>query len=136
MSGVVSPERLRVVKRWALEEQIEVSGEQHHIKAIKAVFKGAGLSITQDGVTLEEVPTYLCPEPSNSYDKDAVMVMVGIHLVGYVPAELARDYSPPLLELARRGEAVGCESRIWAKLDSGVARARITLLAPEAEDLL
>jgi hypothetical protein len=34
-AGVVSPERLRVVNRWPLEEQIEVAGETYHIKAIK-----------------------------------------------------------------------------------------------------
>lgn len=131
----VSPEHLRVVNRWPLEEQIEVAGETYHIKAIKTVLKQAGKTVTARGVTLDDVPTYLCPEPSNEFDRNAVLVMVGIYSVGYLPAEIAVDYSPALLKLARRGEAVGCQSRIWARLEGGMARARVTVLAPEAEEL-
>ena len=134
-TAVVSPERLRVVNRWPLEEQIEVAGETYHIKAIKAVLKQAGRPVTARGVTLDDVPTYLCPEPSNSFDRNAVMVMVGIYVVGYLPAEIAVDYAPALLALARRGEAVGCQSRIWARIEGGMARARVTVLAPEVEEL-
>jgi hypothetical protein len=133
--GVVSPERLRVVNRWALEEQIEVAGETYHIKAIKTVLKQAGKTVTARGVTLDDVPTYLCPEPSNEFDRNAVLVMVGIYAVGYLPAEIAGDYSPALLKLARHGEAVGCLSRIWARLEGGMTRARVTLLAPEVDEL-
>ncbi len=134
-SGKVEPSHLRVATRWALEEQIEVAGETHHINEIKKVLKGAGLQITRDGVTLDDVPTFLCPEPSNAYDRNAVMVMVGIYLVGYLPAEIAVDYSAPLLALARQGVAVGCQSRIWARIEGGMARARVTLLAPEVDEL-
>lgn len=134
-AAAVSADRLRVVNRWALEEQIEVAGEQHHIKAIKTVLKQAGMPVTAQGVTLDDVPTYLCPEPSNSFDRNAVLVMVGVYAVGYLPAEIAVDYAPALLDLARQGEAVGCQSRIWARIEGGMARARVTVLAPEAEDL-
>jgi hypothetical protein len=134
-SGTVTPDRLRVVTRWALDEQIEVAGETYHINEIKKVLKAAGVQVTKAGVTLDEVPTFLCPEPSNAYDRNAVMVMVGIYMIGYLPADIAVDYSPPLLELARQGEAVGCQSRIWARLEGGMARARVTLLAPEVDEL-
>ena len=129
-------ERMRLEQlRHPLDEQVEVAGETHHIKAIKRVFTDNGMPVTAAGTTLEDLRCSLVPERWNRHDPNAVAVMVGLHHVGYIPAELARDYSPPLLTLASTGVLVTGVARIWAKLDAGVARARVTVLLPEAHVL-
>ena len=120
--------------RHPLDEQVEVAGETHHVKGIRRVFRERGLPITSSGVTLEEVPTVLVPERWNQHDPHAVAVLVGIHLVGYLPADMAVHYSPTLSNLAATGVLATGVSRIWAKNDAGVVRARVTLLIPEAEN--
>lgn len=119
--------------RYPLEEQIEVAGETYHIKGIKRVFSEAGAIITARGCTLEELQCVFVPEPWNQYDPNAVAIMVGLHHVGYVPADLAEDYSGPLRELASTGTLVTGEARIWAKVEGSMVRARVTVLAPDID---
>ena len=118
-----------------LEEQIEAAGEQFRVKAIRRVFKEAGKPITEGGSTLDGVACVLLPEPWNSHDPDAVAIMVGPHHVGYVPADEAPAYSAALMPLAQRGIVTPCEARIWAKSDGGVIRARVTVLAPDPDEI-
>lgn len=118
-----------------LDEQIEVAGETYHTKAIRRVFKDAGMPITQRGSTLESVVACLVPEPWNPHDSNAVAVCCAGHHVGYIPAEMAPDYCSRLIAIAQRNQLVSGTARIWAKSDSGVLRARVTLLVPEAEAL-
>jgi len=59
--------------------------------------------------------------------------MVGAYQVGYLPADLACDYARPLAALANSDVLATGTARIWAKTDAGVARARVTVLIPEAE---
>lgn len=81
---------------------------------------------------MDSVECILVPEPWNPHDQNAVAVAVGKHQVGHLPAELAIDYSAALLVLATNGYLATGEARIWAKSDSGVVRARVTVLIPEA----
>lgn len=118
--------------RHPLDEQVEVAGETFHVKGIKRVFAEAGLPISRKGSTLDSIECILVPEPWNPHDQNAVAVAVGNHQVGYLPADLAIDYSAALLVLATNGYLASGEARIWAKADSGVVRARVTLLIPEA----
>ena len=48
------------------------------------------------------------------------------------PAELAEDYSPPLLRLASVAALAIGEANIWAKDNGGMMRARVTLWIPQA----
>jgi hypothetical protein len=118
-----------------LDEQVEIAGENHHVKDIKKVFRDHKMPITSGGVTIEDLVCVLVPERWNAYDTNAVAVMVGRHHVGYVPAEMARDYSPPLLRLASSGVLITGQARIWAQDESGMVRARVTALLPEASAL-
>jgi Protein of unknown function (DUF2510) len=122
--------------RYPLEEQIEVAGETYHIKGIKRVFSDHKLPITAAGVTLDDLTCLLVPERWNEHDPNAVAVMIGRHQIGYLPAELAKEYSPPLLALASSGTLASGSGRIWAKNDAGVVRARATLLLPEPQVFL
>jgi hypothetical protein len=78
----------------------------------------------------------LVPERWNEHDANAVAVLIQGHHVGYLPADLARDYSPPLLARAAEGSLISGVARVWAKEEGGVARARVTICIPEAEVLM
>jgi len=119
--------------RHPLDEQVEVVGETYHVKGIKEVFRAANRAIPPSGATLEEIQCILAPEPWNPYDSNAVAVMIGVHQVGHLRAELAHDYARPLGDLARQGVLTTGIARIWAKDDSGVVRARVTILIPESD---
>jgi hypothetical protein len=118
-----------------LDEQVEVAGETHHTRAIRAVFRDVGGAITGKGSTLRDLQCTLIPEPWNQYDANAVAVLIGHHHVGYLPAELAEFYSGPLREIAQSGLLISGRARVWAKDDSGMTWARVTIAIPAVEDL-
>lgn len=117
--------------RHPLEEQIEVAGETFHTKGIRRVFADASMPITSRGNELAELQCVLVPEPWNPHDRNAIAIMIGRHQVGYLPAECAEEYVEPLGILAARRLLATGQARVWAKSDSGVVRARVTLLLPE-----
>jgi hypothetical protein len=118
-----------------LDEQVEVAGETHHIKDIRRLYRECGMPMTSKGSTIEDLQCTLIPERWNEHDPNAVAVLIHGHHVGYLPAELARDYSPPLLARAAEGLLISGVARVWAKEDAGVARARVTICIPEADVL-
>jgi hypothetical protein len=120
--------------RHPLDEQVEVAGETHHIAGIKKVFRGRSLPISGQGTEITEAMCVLVPAPWNPYDSNAVAVAIEGHQVGHLPAEVACDYARPLAELANTGLLATGQARIWAKDNSGVVRARVTILIPEASE--
>jgi hypothetical protein len=117
------------------DEQVEVAGETHYTRQARAVFRKHGREIPQKGATLKDLQCVLVPEPWNEYDSNAVAVVIDGHQVGHLPAELAEDYSPPLLRLAQRQMLCPGQARVWAKADSGVVRVRVTILIPAWEEI-
>ncbi len=115
-----------------LDDQIEVAGETHYIRNIKAVFREAGRAITSGGTTLREVPAVLVPEPWNEHDENAVAVMIGTRHVGYLPQGDALEYSRVLVPLAQQGLLAAARARVWAK-DDGAVWARVTVMATPPE---
>jgi hypothetical protein len=101
---------------------VEVSGESYHRDQIARLFHGIGRP--EGGVTMQTA--WLVPEPTNPYDKNAVRVIVRGELVGYVPAELAGSVSRACSAVGRGNVAVG-PARVWARVDEGTWRARVTL---------
>jgi len=118
--------------RHPLENQVEVTGETYYVNGIKRVFAQQGLPISATGSTLEMVTCVLVPNPWNPHDPNAIAVCVDGHQVGHLPAEICPDYAPRLIQLARRETLATGETRIWAKTDGGMVRARVTILIPEA----
>lgn len=118
--------------RHPLNEQVELHGETYHIEEITRALKAHKVPITAKESTLKEVPCVLVPEHWNEDDANAVAVRVGVHYVGYIPADMAAQYSPALLRLAESGTLVSGLATIRAKSDDGVVRARVTVQLPEA----
>ena len=131
LAELVSRARLEPPRN-PLDEQVEVVGETYHIKGIKKVFREHGLPVQSGGSTLDDLQCILAPEPWNPHDPNAVAVMIGLQQVGYLPAELAREYARPLGRLAGSGVLATGVARLWAKSDAGVIRGRVTVLIPEA----
>ncbi|QGN33942.1 HIRAN domain-containing protein [Microlunatus sp. Gsoil 973] len=118
-----------------LDEQIEVTGETYHTKSFRKLFRDKGMPITSAGTTLQDQRCVLVPEPWNEHDPNAVAVVIEGHVVGYVPASMAVDYSQRLLAWARDRKLVAGAARVWVKDEGGMIRARVTILVPEAEML-
>ena len=120
-----------------LDEQVEVVGEQYYPKEIRKLFRDCGLPITPAGVSVENEPCFLVPEPWNPHDPNAVAVMVRKYHVGHLPADLAKRYHPVLIPYAQRRLLVTGVARVWSKLESGaLVRARVTIAVPEVTALL
>jgi hypothetical protein len=119
-----------------LDEQVEVVGETYNVAGIKKVFRELGLPIPTAGIEVNEAECVLIPEPWNPHDVNAVAVAIDGNQVGHLPAELAQQYARPLGKIAGGGYLVTGVARIWAKDDgSGMVRARVTILIPEANEL-
>ena len=112
-----------------LKEQIEASGETHHMREIKAVFAAAGRTIADRGSTLNDQVAVLVPEPTNDYDDNAVAVVIAGGVVGYLPRDMAAEYFPALHRLAGHGQLASGKARVWAKKQStGAVWARVTVM--------
>lgn len=91
---------------------MEVEGEFARTDAIQKVI-GAKLRLDQE-VELLDLPTELRPEPSNRYDRNAVMVIIDGWHVGYLPRDQAVEYHQPLARLVAAGVTPMVKGRVWA----------------------
>jgi hypothetical protein len=80
-------------------ETLEVVGESHYQDALWQAIGGR----RTDPVRFE-THALLVPEPDNSYDPNAIKVLVGGVLVGYLSSEDAASYLPGLLRLIETSE--------------------------------
>ncbi len=101
---------------------VEVSGEAYHRDQIARLFNGIGRP--EGGVTMQTA--WLVPEPTNPYDRNAVRVIIRGEQVGHVPAELAASIGRACIGVGRGNVAVG-PARVWARVDDGTWRSRVTL---------
>lgn len=93
-----------------------VVGESYRQDALEAVAGGRD----DDGVLVRCVTAQLLAEPTNQHDRDAIMVLVGGHHVGYIPKDETSTWHPTLEEFASLGRPV--TTRAWLRggwLDSG-----------------
>lgn len=90
----------------------EVAGEFARIDAIHAAL-GAVPKLDQEIVD-DALFAALIPEPSNAYDRNAVMVIVKGQHVGYLEKEVAASIQPTLRRIVEAGYAPVVGARIWA----------------------
>jgi hypothetical protein len=107
--------------RWP--EDVEIVGETYHQESFKAIFNAAG---DDSGGVVNRVAV-LRAEPGNAYDRNAVAIDIDGLMAGYVPAALAVNVQPLVLQAARRGEVFGVPARVWARNDGVSWGARVTL---------
>ena len=98
----------------------EVAGVVHHKQDIAKVIP----PVRGDPQTLE-VAAVLRRDPANEHDPNAVEVLIGGRLVGYVPRASAEDWSYFLMRLEREGLSARATARVWV----GESAWFVTLLA-------
>lgn len=98
----------------------EVAGVVHHKQDIAKVIP----PVRGDPQTLEVVAV-LRRDPANEHDPNAVEVLIGGQLVGYVPRVSAEEWSYFLTRLEREGLAARATARVWV----GESAWFVTLLA-------
>ncbi|MEH1130055.1 HIRAN domain-containing protein [Micromonospora sp. CPCC 206061] len=96
---------------WA---RVDVAGESHHAKAIRAV---VGPDLKSGGSEIK-VDVQLLPEPNNRFDRNAIAVWCGNHQLGYLPKEVAPQYVSVLSGLVANGWTPQVQARIWASVFS------------------
>jgi hypothetical protein len=95
--------------------RVDAVGESRYQDALEAIAGGH----TEEGAHLETVAV-LMPEPSNRYDRNAVQVLIGGRVVGYLSRENAEVLQPRILEMARRTrKAVACRALVVGGWDRG-----------------
>lgn len=113
---------------------VHAVGEMQYQKALERICGGR----CEDGWQMP-VTAHLLREPKNKYDANAVRVMVGEALVGYLSRDDAKRYAPALDKLGKR-MLVACDGEIrggWRrkagmlKWDEGKFGIVLKLPAPE-----
>ena len=118
---------------------MEVEGEFARTDAIQKAI-GQRMKLDQE-VELTDLDAELRPEPTNPYDRNAVMVIIKGQHVGYLGREDAAVYHQPLARLVAAGVAPLVKARLWAVLrrtrDGATTKlnARVTLAIGQPDRL-
>lgn len=96
--------------------RVEVRGESNYQEALERACGGR----CEAGHSLAVTATLVC-EPTNPYDSNAVKVLVGGRLVGYVARESAVVLAPVLSRLESRGATATCAGTVVGGWDRGGA---------------
>lgn len=94
-----------------------VVGESHYQSTLEKFAGGR----TEHGVVVRRVMASLKREPSNNWDRNAVQVLVGGQLVGYLPRTVAKQFGPILLGMEGQGEPATCRAQLTGGWDRGPA---------------
>ena len=102
-----------------------VVGESNYQGALRNLSRGH----VKEGVKLEKL-ALLVPEPTNSFDKNAVLVMIDDKKVGYLSREDAIDFHKSMVCLNRQGEIAAVDAIIvggFIKKDGSTAHFGVRL---------
>lgn len=96
-----------VAARISTEERIDAVGESNYQPAIRAA---CGWRPGED--TLFECMAELVPEPTNTHDKNAIMVKIDGRKVGYLSRQDAKELGPAIAEGIKRQGTGMCRAVI------------------------
>jgi len=83
------------------DDRLDVVGESFHREALRRV-----ASLTHEDGQPRQYVAALEPEPTNSYDRNAIKVVIEGEHVGYVPREFASLLAEPIARLSTKHEGV------------------------------
>lgn len=113
---------------------LNVVGESHYRDHLLDIVARAGI---YDRAGNLDVLSYVMAEPDNSWDRNACAVWIDGGRVGYLPWEMAAEYSPWLLALAESGLAGFTPAVIrWIERDDGMKYPGVVLRLGEPERLV
>lgn len=90
---------------------VEVVGESHHTREIRALFP-AHLNSSGQELT---IPVTITHEIGNPHDKNAVQVCASTGVLGHLSREDAARYAPALSRLQARGKTPATTARVWGQ---------------------
>jgi hypothetical protein len=106
------------------------------LAGVAAVFAQAQTAVTAEGVGLDNEHCRLVPNPWDPAVPNGVAVLVGLTVVGRLPADLEATYCGPLAQLASKGLLATAVADLWAQGAPGaVSSARVTVKLPEVAAL-
>jgi hypothetical protein len=106
------------------------------LAGVAAVFAQAQTPVTAEGVSLDNEHCRLVPNPWDPAAPNGVAVLVGLTMVGRLPADLEATYCGPLAQLASKGLLATAVADLWAQGAPGaVGSARVTVKLPEVAAL-
>jgi len=103
---------------------VEVAGAYHRLEAWQRAFRFGPVGDTH------LAQAELIREPTNRHDHNAVMVVVQGEHVGYLPAEVARLWSPYLLRMESDGCRVRATVRVWGRMGKGYSTPMLGVPPP------
>lgn len=86
---------------------VDVAGETFHQADLDQIFHPG------PEPEISDVPATLRRAPRNRYDSNAVEVRIQGRLAGYIPRELAAEWSSYLAPLEAAGRVVSCQAHVW-----------------------
>lgn len=106
-------------------------GESSYPQAFERLLRKNNGRREEWGTELTGIAATVVAEPNNQYDPNAVAIHVQGELAGYLPRDAAQLYSPPLQDLAERGEHLAVEARVWvAPPDDDYRAGSVTVVLP------
>lgn len=102
--------------RLAGGHQVQVTGESHYVDAFDAVFGPRRREGARMGV---EVTATLVTDPSNPYDRNAVVVMLAGQQCGYLPRQVAETLAPVIAMIEASGHIPACDAIVTGGWDRG-----------------
>lgn len=121
----------RPVRPWARAAvRLSIVGENNYGGAFERLLRRNGGRREEWGAEFTALPATAAAEPSNAYDENAVAIHVQGELVGYLPRDAAVRYSPPLRDLAERGEYLVVEARVWVAPQGDERMGSVTVSLP------
>ena len=103
---------------------VEVAGAYHRLEAWQRAFRFGPVGDTH------LAQAELVREPTNRHDHNAVMIVVQGEHVGYLPAEVARLWSPYLARMESDGYRVRATVKVWGKMGKGYSTPMLGVPPP------
>lgn len=79
----------------------DVVGESNYKQGLKALISQGTKQERENGEVFRDA--FLVPEPSNTFDKNAIQVRIAEHLVGYIAKDRTAEFHNIIAEVKRQG---------------------------------
>lgn len=124
--------QLSPVEPWGrCDREFEIAFESEHRSEVAAVFRENGMTITNEGVVLNDIEVTL----TLSQHPTSPAVLIGGHWVGSVTDPQFAPYLAVLERLAESGHSLQVPARVWARNDYGTTRSNVRIYMPPLNEI-
>ena len=124
--------RLSPVEPWGrCDREFEIAFESEHRSEVAAVFRDNGMTITNEGVVLNDIEATL----TLSQHPTSPAVLIGGRWVGNVTDPQFAPYLAELERLAGSRHSLQVPARVWARNDYGTTRSNVRIYMPPLNEI-